>query len=87
MRLSLGEISHPLSDDADYRRFERPKGILLWNIDVAAGSGDAATSLEYSYSLEFDKSLTLQEIGTAQKTRARDEFLRSRKVLNIPTKG
>lgn len=81
LRLALGTMSHDLSKDSDYLRFERPKGILLWDIPVKPGSGDQSTNLNYAYSLEFDKNLTLREIGSAQKTRARDEFLRSRKVL------
>ena len=81
LRLSLGEMSHPLSSDPDFQRFERPKGILLWDIEVKPGSGDKSTNLSYTYSLEFDKSLTLREIGSAQKTQARDEFLRSRRAL------
>lgn len=79
LRVALGEMSAPLSKDADYQRFEKPKGILLWELPVKSGSGEKATSLRYAYSLEFDKSLTLQEISREQKTRLRTEFLRDRK--------
>lgn len=79
LRVSLGETSHPLSTDADYKRFEKPKGILLWQLDVAAGTGDKATSLSYSYALEFDKNMTLQDISNEQQDRMRDEFLKARK--------
>jgi hypothetical protein len=79
LRVAVGEMSSPLSKDADYQRFEMPKGILLWELPVKSGSGDKATSLRYTYSLEFDKSLTLQEISREQKTRLRSEFLRDRK--------
>jgi len=79
LRVALGAMSTPLSNDADYQRFEKPKGILLWDLPVAAGVGEKATSLRYAYSLEFDKSLTLQDISGEQKTRLRTEFLRDRK--------
>jgi len=54
---------------------------------VQPGSGETSTSLKYSYSLEFDKSLNLRETGSDQKTRARDEFLRSRRALSKPAAG
>ena len=79
LRVALGEMSAPLSSNADYQRFEKPKGILLWELPVKAGSGEKATSLTYAYSLEFDKSLTLQDISQQLKTRLRTEFLRDRK--------
>ena len=75
LRVSLGEMSHPLSDDADYERFEKSKGVLLWNLDVKPGSRKDATSLRYTYSLEFDKNQTLQDITSEQKTRLRSEFI------------
>ncbi|NNC87488.1 MAG: DUF4139 domain-containing protein [Akkermansiaceae bacterium] len=79
LRVALGELSQPLSTDADYQRFERPKGILLWDLEVKPGSGKDATSLRYDYSLEFDKSLTLQDITREQKTRVRTEFIQQSK--------
>ncbi len=80
LRVAVGETSHPLSDDPDYARFEKPKGILLWNLPVQPGTGKDATTLRYAYSLEFDKSLTLQEISAERKTRLRTEFLQESKA-------
>jgi uncharacterized protein (TIGR02231 family) len=79
LRVSMGETSHPLSGDADYKRFEKPKGILLWELEVPPGTGEKATALSYSYSLEFDKNMTLQDITGEQKTQMRDDFLKARK--------
>jgi hypothetical protein len=79
LRVSLGEMSQPLNADPDYARFEKPKGILLWNLEVKPGSGKEATSLSYSYSLEFDNNQTLQDITREQKTRVRTEFLQQSK--------
>jgi uncharacterized protein (TIGR02231 family) len=81
LRVALGEMSQPLSADPDYVRFEKPKGILLWDLEVKPGSGNDATPLSYNYSLEFDKSQTLQDITREQKTRVRTEFIqKSRRV-------
>ena len=82
LRVSLGSMSHPLSEDPDYARFEEPKGILLWGIDVKPGSGKNATALSYRYSLEFDKNQTLQDITREQKTRMRTEFIEKRQRVN-----
>jgi uncharacterized protein (TIGR02231 family) len=75
LRVSIGEMSHPLSEDPDYLRFQKPKGVLLWDLSVNPGTGDTVTTLRYSYSLEFDKNLTLQDISNEQKSRLREEFL------------
>lgn len=75
LRVSLGEMSQPLSADPDYQRFEKSKGILLWSLNVKPGSGKDATSLSYNYSLEFDKNQTLQDVTREQKTRMRNEFI------------
>ena len=79
LRVSMGDTSHPLSEDADYQRFEKPKGILLWELEAPSGTGDKATSLSYSYALEYDKNMTLQDISNEQQQRMRDEFLKQRK--------
>lgn len=40
---------------------------------------EEATSLSYGYSLEFDKSQTLQDITREQKARVRSEFIENSK--------
>ncbi|MEM7383763.1 MAG: DUF4139 domain-containing protein [Verrucomicrobiota bacterium] len=72
-----GDDRPDLSDDPDYRRFERPRGILRWDLEVPPGSRDEATPLRYTYSLEFDKNVTLEDITSEQKTRLKNEFLES----------
>lgn len=75
LRVSVGEMSQALSTNADYLRYEKPKGILRWDIEAPPGSLEKSTSLRYTYSLEFDKSLTLRDISKEQKQRAQQEFL------------
>ncbi len=79
LRVSVGEMSQALSTNADYLRYEKPKGILRWDIEAPPGSLDKSTSLRYTYSLEFDKSLTLRDISKEQKQRAQQEFLQEYK--------
>jgi len=79
LRVSIGETSNPLSTNADYLRYEKPKGILRWDLEVPPGSLDKSTALRYTYSLEFDKSLTLRDISQEQKQRAQQEFLKESK--------
>tara|TARA_B110000037_G_scaffold204821_1_gene249131 strand:- start:8607 stop:10487 length:1881 start_codon:yes stop_codon:yes gene_type:complete len=79
LRVSIGETSHTLSSNADYLRYEKPKGILRWDMDVPPGSLDKSTALRYTYSLEFDKSLTLHDISQEQKKRAQKEFVKDSK--------
>ena len=83
LRVALGETSHPLSQDADYQRFDKAKGLLMWDVEIKPGAGPAATTLRYAYSVEYDKSLTLQDIGGPEKDRMREEFMQKARA----TKG
>ena len=74
LRVALGETSHPLSQDADYQRFDKPKGLLMWDLEVRPGAGPSAPTLRYAYSAEYDKNLTLQDITAPDKERLREEF-------------
>jgi uncharacterized protein (TIGR02231 family) len=83
LRVAFGETSYPLSQDADYVRFDKPKGLLMWDLEIKPGAGPSATTLRYSYSAEYDKSLTLQDIGGPEKERMREEFMQKARA----TKG
>lgn len=76
LRVTLGSLSHPLSEDSDYLRFERTRGLLLWSLPVKPGTGSGATTLSYAYSLEFDKNLVLSDLSPDQKARLRETFQR-----------
>lgn len=83
LRVALGATSHPLSQDADYQRFDKPKGLLMWDLEIKPGAGPSATTLRYAYSAEYDKNLTLQDIGGPEKERVREEFMQKARA----TKG
>lgn len=75
LRVSLSQTSVPLSSERDYSRFERPKGILRWDLQVAPGAGEKATTVNYSYRLEYDKNVTLEEVSGEKKSMLRSEFM------------
>jgi uncharacterized protein (TIGR02231 family) len=81
LRVALGETSHPLSQDPDYERFDKPKGLLMWDLEVQPGAGPAATTVRYAYTAEYDKSLTLQDIGAPEKERVREEFMQKARAI------
>ena len=71
IKISLGEMSTALSKDPAYKRLEHPKGILRWDVDLAAeANGEKAFSLDYDYGLEFDRNYQLStpnQIGELQE--------------------
>ena len=75
LRVSLGRTSQPVSSDRDYSRFEKPKGILRWDLNVAPGAREKATSLTYAYRIEFDKSVSLEEVSGEKKSALRSELI------------
>lgn len=81
LRVSLSQTSFTLSSDRDYSRFERPKGILRWDLEVQPGAGEAATALTYSYRLEYDKNVALEEVSGEKKSMLRNEFMEKSRRL------
>lgn len=60
LAIELKETSHPLSQDAEYLRTERPKGILRWDMELAPNTGGTkAAVLTYVYAMKYDKSLSV----------------------------
>jgi hypothetical protein len=60
--VSAGKGEQQLSNDAAYQAGPRKQGILRWDLPVASGSGTSATTLEYTFRLEFDKAMSLTEV-------------------------
>src|SRR5208283_2891418 len=64
VRIKLGDLKDPLSKDEFYARTERPKGILRWEINVAAGAtGEKVRIVDYGFTLDFDRNLALHIPG------------------------
>lgn len=71
VRVTLGELETPLSDDAVYLRTRRPDGILRWDLTIAPNtSGETARVVNYDYTIEFDRNFTL----TAQDEQVQREL-------------
>ena len=65
IRITLGEMKDPLSKDKLYLRRERTKGILRWDVQVAAlASGEDARVIEYGFTIDFDRNFTLSAAGS-----------------------
>jgi len=75
IRVTLGELSDPLSEDKLYLRTERPKGILRWDIEVPAeATGEKVRTITYEYTVEFDRSFELTAAGGNGQQRLQEEF-------------
>jgi len=74
VRIKLDELEDALSDDKLYLRRERPKGILRWDVEVAANAmGENARLIEYGYTAEFDRSFQLKA-AASDSPEQRQEF-------------
>lgn len=80
LRVTLGEVSQPISTAPLYVREERPRGILRWDVEAPARKfGENAVTIEYSYRLEFDRSLMISaEIEAERQRQEFEELQRSR---------
>jgi len=75
VRVTLGDMTDKLSDDPLYERLEKPKGILRWDLEVAAdASGEDARLVEYEYQLEYDRNLMLRTPGAEANPAMQQEF-------------
>ncbi len=72
IRVTLAEMKDPLDQNPLYLRRQRPKGILRWEITVAAASvREKVRTIEYSFSIEFDRTF---QLGTLAGKQEQSEF-------------
>ncbi len=72
----------PLSEDATFKRVEAPKGLLRWDVKAPAqAAGEKALALEYTYTLEFDRTLS---IGSPNESgqKLQEEFKQIQQLRN-----
>ncbi len=63
LSIELKDVSHPLSEDPEYLRTERPKGILRWDLELKPESfATGAQVITYSYIMKYDKSMTVAPV-------------------------
>ena len=61
IKIDLTKTSIPLSEDAEYLRSEKKKGLLRWDLELEPNTiGEDATIVTYSFTTEFDRNMRLQ---------------------------
>ena len=61
IKIELLKTDPQLSEDAEYARTSKKKGILRWDLDLEANSVEQdATVVKYSYTMEYDKNMRIQ---------------------------
>ncbi len=71
----------PLSKEEIYERYERIKGILRWDLNLAPEVNAGKSKLiEYSYKMEFDKNLNINISTTQKEQEMKEEFMEIQKM-------
>jgi len=61
VKIELAKAEPQLSEDAEYLRTIRKKGVLRWDIKLAPNTIDEkATIVKYSFTMEYDRNMQLQ---------------------------
>jgi len=61
LEISGFEANTPLSKDAEYVRKEKDRGILRWDLNLAAATAEEkATIVTYSYTMKYDNDMQIQ---------------------------
>lgn len=85
VRVTLAPPADPLDTDPVYERREKPKGVLRWQITVPSGAvRDKARLLEYSYTVEFERSF---QLGTWAGAMQITDFLKMQPAAAPPVEA
>jgi len=61
IKIELLETDFALSDDPEYVRTSRKKGILRWDLQLAGDTtGERATVVKYSFTMEYDRNMQIR---------------------------
>jgi uncharacterized protein (TIGR02231 family) len=61
VKIELAKAEPQLSQDAEYLRISRKKGILRWDLKLSPNTVDEkATIVKYSFTMEYDRNMQLQ---------------------------
>jgi len=67
IKIELVKTEPELSQDSEYLRSARKKGILRWDLHLEPNTVDRkATVVEYSYTMEYDRNMQIQPCRTNQ---------------------
>lgn len=68
IRVTLGDVSAPLSEDKLFERVQKPFGLLRWDLALEKSTyGSDATDVTYRYGVEFDRSKALSVEATSEQ--------------------
>jgi hypothetical protein len=61
--IELTTVSHPLSQDAEYLRTQKDKGILRWDLMLQPEtSGKNAAVITYTFTMKYDNDMAIRPI-------------------------
>jgi uncharacterized protein (TIGR02231 family) len=70
IKIELTKAEPQLSQDAEYLRTARKKGLLRWDLNLAPNTVDEkATVVKYSFTMEYDRNMQLQSHLATQAAR------------------
>ncbi len=68
IKIELDKTEPQLSTDSEYLRTSGKKGILRWDLNLAANTIDSsATIVKYSFTMEYDRNMQIQPRGAAAR--------------------
>ncbi len=84
IKVTLGEMSAPLSDEQLYQKTLRKAGILMWEVRVGPNAtGADSKTLEYSYSMEFARDMTIAEPSSSRVEQEKQDFKMKLDMYNL----
>jgi len=73
VRVALGKMTDPLSEEKLYVLREKPKGILCWEVNVPADSAGAdGRFVEYDFTVDFDRNFHLTALREKVEQRQKE---------------
>lgn len=64
IEILLAETSHPLSEDPEYVRDPKDKGVLRWDLELPADSSMTnATRVTYTYTMKYDADMSIRPVS------------------------
>ncbi len=76
LTITLKDGADRLSKEAEYEKFELPKGMLRWDVNIPPSSFGAKTFyLDYSVDMEFDSDMRISAQGQEIREQLRNDIL------------
>jgi len=67
IKIELDKNNYELSDDKEYLRKDKKKGLLRWDLELTPDTiDDKATIVTYSYTAEYDRNMQIQPLSKSR---------------------